>query len=526
MVPIASIVVPPDRPPRGDVDALAESIKNLKLLIHPITVTEDLRLVAGRDRLEACRSLGWTEVPATVLCVDALQAELAEIDENLVRKVLTYLERSEQAQRRKKIYEALHPETRHVTKRGGPGRGKKTTAKLAAVSAPAFTADTAKKTGRSVRSVRRDIQIVTGIAEPVRHKIRGTPLADRKDDLERIARMDPEQQVKVVDTILASLASPKPLTVPQAERQVADREKLARMKAKAAEAKAAGADGKGSAWTVNDGRSPDALRLLERGSVRQVVTDPPYNIGENYGSGPAADRLPRGEFLRRCAECLTECYDLLTDDGSLWLVFRNDENAEALGMILAGDAVLLRGPDDGAPIGLAGGRKFHVRARITWFESFGNNCANNFNSCSRRIFYCVKDPKNFVFNADAVRRVSDRAAKYGDKRADPSGKIWDDVWGINPPINRMPGNDGERIPGVPNQLPLDLLKPIVGCSSDPGDLVLDPFSGMASTGDAALRLGRRYLGIEQNAHVAELSRQRLAVVAAAFAASGRHAVLA
>jgi site-specific DNA-methyltransferase (adenine-specific) len=151
----------------------------------------------------------------------------------------------------------------------------------------------------------------------------------------------------------------------------------------------------------------------------------------------------------------------------------------------------------------------HQRDWIIWFEGFGNNCPDGFNRCSRHLFYMTKDPEQFVFHPEAVTRPSDRQKKYKDKRARPGGKTWDSVWGIDPPIPRLVENAKERLPDFPTQLPLALLRPIIGCSSDPGDLVLDPFSGSATTGAAALELGRRYLGIERSGFFAGLSRQRL-----------------
>jgi site-specific DNA-methyltransferase (adenine-specific) len=155
---------------------------------------------------------------------------------------------------------------------------------------------------------------------------------------------------------------------------------------------------------------------------------------------------------------------------------------------------------------------FTIRQWITWYETFGVNQANKFNRCSRPLLYCVKDPKRFVFHAGAVNRPSARQAKYRDKRADPGGKVWDDVWGINPPIPRLVENDKERLPDFPTQLPLGLLRPVVGCASDPGDVVVDPFSGSGTTGAACLELGRRFLGIEKVARFAELARARLMTV--------------
>lgn len=69
----------------GDLEALSESIAEVGLL-HPVVVTPDGRLIAGQRRLEACRQLGWSDIPVTV--VDLLQAARGEAHENFIRKDL------------------------------------------------------------------------------------------------------------------------------------------------------------------------------------------------------------------------------------------------------------------------------------------------------------------------------------------------------------------------------------------------------------------------------------------------------
>jgi len=69
----------------GDIQGLAQSIKEVGLL-HPIVITPDGRLIAGRRRLEACRSLGWTKIPVTI--VDILDLLRGQADENSARKDL------------------------------------------------------------------------------------------------------------------------------------------------------------------------------------------------------------------------------------------------------------------------------------------------------------------------------------------------------------------------------------------------------------------------------------------------------
>jgi adenine-specific DNA-methyltransferase len=61
---------------------------------------------------------------------------------------------------------------------------------------------------------------------------------------------------------------------------------------------------------------------------------------------------------------------------------------------------------------------------------------------------------------------------------------------------------------------LALVRPIIACASDPGDVVIDVFSGSATTGATALELGRRHYGIEISERFVELSRKRLAEIAA------------
>lgn len=93
-----------------DIKSLTDSIAELGLL-NPITLDQGYTLIAGRHRLEAAKLLGWTEIECTVTDLQGLQAELAEIDENFVRKNLSIIDFGNLLLRRKEIYETLHPET-------------------------------------------------------------------------------------------------------------------------------------------------------------------------------------------------------------------------------------------------------------------------------------------------------------------------------------------------------------------------------------------------------------------------------
>ena len=115
-VPLDKIIVAEGRRKidKKKLESLTESIKELGL-INPISVTSDYTLIAGYHRLEAFRTLGKDEIPVMILDLKDARAELAEIDENLIRNELSVLEQAECLKRRKEIYESIHPQT----KKGG-----------------------------------------------------------------------------------------------------------------------------------------------------------------------------------------------------------------------------------------------------------------------------------------------------------------------------------------------------------------------------------------------------------------------
>ena len=114
LIPIKDIKMNPGRRAAEpeDIENLANSIKDLGLL-NPITIDQGNTLIAGRYRLEAAELLGWTEIECTITNLKGLQAELAEIDENFVRKNLSIIDFGDLLLRRKEIYETLHPTARN-----------------------------------------------------------------------------------------------------------------------------------------------------------------------------------------------------------------------------------------------------------------------------------------------------------------------------------------------------------------------------------------------------------------------------
>jgi site-specific DNA-methyltransferase (adenine-specific) len=239
-------------------------------------------------------------------------------------------------------------------------------------------------------------------------------------------------------------------------------------------------------WEIITGDCLEVMAILQPDSVRQAIADPPFNQSVDYGAGHD-DNLPPEVYLAWCESWIHATVRLLTSDGSFWLLISHEWDWRLI------------------PLAIKAGLTF--RQRIIWYESFGVNCTRKFNRCTRPLLWFVRNPKRFVFdeNCPSIRRPSDRQVKYKDRRANPQGKLLDDLW----VIPRVAGTHRERIPGFPTQLPLKLLRRVVGCASAPGDLVLDPFAGSATSGVAAIEIGRRYVGIEKFERFARLARTRL-----------------
>jgi uncharacterized ParB-like nuclease family protein len=204
------------------VALLVESIREIGLL-NPITVWETpgaeanvvesgYGIVAGLHRLEACKRLGHTEITANVVDLPDLKRQLAEVDENLAGPTLTKAERALFTKRRKEIYVALHPETRHGAIGGGHDQSRKL---CDSAKADRFTADTAARISRSERAVQLDAARGENIAEDVLEAVKGTDF-DLGINLDALAKLPVEQQQAVAahvrngDLISAKIAISPP----------------------------------------------------------------------------------------------------------------------------------------------------------------------------------------------------------------------------------------------------------------------------------------------------------------------------
>lgn len=192
------------------VKALAESIGEVGLL-NPITVyrreiirngqkADGFGLVAGAHRLEACKSLGWQEIPAIIVDLGDDDRIIAECDENLCASKLTASEQAMFTAKRKEAYLRKYPETAH---------GKASPNKEDNLSS--FDKDQADKTGVDARTVRRSAERGEKVTPAALAMVKGTKL-DTGQFLDRLKGVKPENQPAYVQRELDAMQKPKPKT--------------------------------------------------------------------------------------------------------------------------------------------------------------------------------------------------------------------------------------------------------------------------------------------------------------------------
>lgn len=167
----------------------------------------------------------------------------------------------------------------------------------------------------------------------------------------------------------------------------------------------------------------------------------------------------------------------------------------------------------------------HFQNEIVWYYRGGGVSQKRFGRRHDTIFFYTKG-REWTFNVDPVRTAYSESvleslpSRYdksyrGDKvysgyRPNPKGKHPDDVWPIQP---LMPSDKRERL-GYPTQKPEVLLEIIIQASSNPGDVILDPFSGCGTALVVAHRFKRQWIGIDISPTACNLMRRRLERVGA------------
>lgn len=249
-----------------------------------------------------------------------------------------------------------------------------------------------------------------------------------------------------------------------------------------------------SAATIFEGDRLDLLRNIPDSAARLIVTSPPYNIGKKYEKRTAFD-----EYLRSQRNTLRESVRILSSNGSLCWQVGNHIGKD--GEIFPLDMFVYR---------ICKRLGLKLRNRIIWSFEHGLHCRTRFSGRYETILWFTKSD-NYVFNLDEVRvpqkypgKKYFKGAKAGQYSCNPLGKNPGDIW----TIPNVKHNHVEKTIH-PCQFPIELIERLVLALTNPDDLVVDPYLGVASAACAAVLHGRRAAGAEIVAQYAQIARERI-----------------
>lgn len=172
-------------------------------LINPVTVRSNpsgdrpYKLVSGGHRYAAMELVGLVNIQAIIRQANELEARLEEIDENLIRRELSALDRAAFLAERKRLYEELYPQAARG-KKGALSRWHDASGNLPL----AFTEDAARRTGLDASVVRKILKTFDSLTLATRFRVAGTWLANNDSQLKALSKCGPDLQSQVLDVLL------------------------------------------------------------------------------------------------------------------------------------------------------------------------------------------------------------------------------------------------------------------------------------------------------------------------------------
>lgn len=238
-----------------------------------------------------------------------------------------------------------------------------------------------------------------------------------------------------------------------------------------------------------------ALPLLPDSFVDLLIADPPYNLNKSF-NGQTFKARSNADYEAWLESWLVPLRRILKPTASVYL---------------CGDW------RSSAAIQRVAERHFIVQNRITWEREKGRGALTNWKNCSEDIWFLTAS-RQYTFNVDAVKLKRRVIAPYKDANGDP--KDWEQTEGgnyrvthpsnlwtdISVPFWSMPENTDH-----PTQKPEKLIAKLILASSQPNEVVFDPFLGSGTTSVVAKKLGRQFVGVEIDEHFCCLAEKRLAM---------------
>lgn len=311
-------------------------------------------------------------------------------------------------------------------------------------------------------------------------------------------------------------------------------------------------------WEIKVGNSLDVLQEMPEKSIHCCVTSPPYFALRNYQNDEqiGQEETPE-EFVENLVEVFRGVKRVLRDDGTLWLNIGDTYSRGNRGKVVPPAGVAATKNDDikygdletpklnshptikqkdliGIPWRVAFALQadgWYLRSEIIWHKPnpMPESVKDRPTRAHEHIFLLTKNEK-YYYDAESIKTDANPEAAKRAKRKNFAHHRKTDEWAEGSGMQPHSGFDKEYtkankrdVWSVPVKsypgahfatYPPDLIEPCVlaGCPVD--GVVLDPFSGAATTGVVACQKNRNYIGIELNPEYAKLSEDRLSKEAA------------
>ena len=227
----------------------------------------------------------------------------------------------------------------------------------------------------------------------------------------------------------------------------------------------------------------EVLKTIENDSVQLIWSDPPFNTGDRQRHSKGnyyVDRYKFDDYPVMMRNVITECHKKLKETGvmCLCLDYREVHRIKMISDGVFGEENFL--------------------GEIIWHSELGSISKKCWTMKHNTILIYSKT-EDYTFHFDRLPTQTRKSPK--GKYIQP--KIVTSVW-----QHTMSNTDAQRV-DYPNQKPLEIIEPFVLVHSDPGDVVLDPFAGSGSTGEAAKRHKRKYILIDKNEQAIGTMKKRL-----------------
>ena len=224
---------------------------------------------------------------------------------------------------------------------------------------------------------------------------------------------------------------------------------------------------------------------------------PTVLASQGITSRPALPVTGAHQDMLRLANWLGQIYQITQDNGAFWL------NVGYLEVPEKGLCVPI-------PYLLWDKSPFYLLQEIVWKYGAGVSTKNRLSPRNEKWLFYLKNCQEYTFNLDNIRDPNVKypnQKKNGKYRCNPLGKNPSDVWEV-PKVTTGEKRSSKERTGHPAQFPLAIVERIIQASSNPVEIILDPFAGSCSTGIAALGLGRIFVGFEIRPDYCEIAAER------------------